>query len=218
MDDATVRENTVIGQYTAGTVGGESVPGYLEEEGAAKSSTTETFVAVKAEIDNWRWAGVPFYLRTGKRLQHRLAEIVVEFKQVPHSIFGPLLQSGSTNRMVIRLQPEEIISLELMNKQAGLDVALPLQQVSLDLTFPEENEPGATPDAYQRLLLDVVRQNPTLFVRADEVEAAWTWVDQIHAAWQRIGMRPKNYRAGGWGPSESIALVARDNRHWYESD
>ena len=218
MDDATVRENTVIGQYTKGTVEGESVPGYLEEEGAAKSSTTETFVAVKAEIDNWRWAGVPFYLRTGKRLQHRLAEIVVEFKQVPHSIFGPLLQSGSTNRMVIRLQPDEIISLELMNKQAGLDVALPLEQVSLDLTFPEENEPGATPDAYQRLLLDVVRQNPTLFVRADEVEAAWTWVDQIHAAWKRIGMRPKNYTAGGWGPSEAIALVARDNRSWYESD
>ena len=105
-----------------------------------------------------------------------------------------------------------------MNKQAGLDVALPLQQVSLDLTFPEENEPGATPDAYQRLLLDVIRQNPTLFVRADEVEAAWTWVDQIHAAWERIGMRPKNYTAGGWGPSESIALVARDNRSWYEAD
>jgi glucose-6-phosphate 1-dehydrogenase len=216
MTDSSVRDNTVIGQYTAGAVGGEAVVGYMEEEGAEKSSDTETFVALKAEIDNWRWAGVPFYLRTGKRMQQRLAEIVVEFKQVPHSIFGPRLESGSTNRMVITLQPDEIISLELMNKQAGLDVALPLQQVSLDLTFPEQNEREA-PDAYQRLLLDVIRQNPTLFVRADEVEAAWTWVDGIRAAWSRLGMRPKNYSAGSWGPSESIALVARDNRSWYEA-
>jgi glucose-6-phosphate 1-dehydrogenase len=104
-----------------------------------------------------------------------------------------------------------------MNKQAGLEMALPLQQVSLDLTFPEENE-RAAPDAYQRLLLDVIRQNPTLFVRADEVEAAWRWVDGIRAAWDRLGMRPKNYSSGSWGPSESIALVARDNRSWYESD
>ena len=174
-------------------------------------------MALKAEIDNWRWAGVPFYLRTGKRLQQRVAEIVVEFKQVPHSIFGSLLQSGSSNRMVIRLQPDEIISLELMNKQAGLDVALPLQQVSLDLTFPEENERDA-PDAYQRLLLDVIRCNPTLFVRADEVEAAWEWVDGIRAAWQRLGLKPRNYSAGSWGPSESIGLIARDGRNWYEAN
>jgi glucose-6-phosphate 1-dehydrogenase len=217
MTDETVRNNTVIGQYTAGAVGGEAVVGYMEEEGAEKTSGTETFVALKAEIDNWRWAGVPFYLRTGKRLQQRVAEIVVEFKQVPHSIFGSLLQSGSSNRMVIRLQPDEIISLELMNKQAGLELALPLQQVSLDLTFPEENE-RAAPDAYQRLLLDVINENPTLFVRADEVEAAWRWVDGIRAAWARLGLKPKNYSAGSWGPSESIGLVARDNRSWYEAD
>ncbi len=215
MEDAVVRENTVIGQYTAGAVQGETVVGYMEEEGAGKTSSTETFVAVKAEIDNWRWAGVPFYLRTGKRLQKRVAEIVVEFKQVPHSIFGPLLQSGSTNRMVIRLQPDEIISLELMNKQAGLEMRLPLQQVSLDLTFPEQNE-RAAPDAYQRLLLDVIRENPTLFVRGDEVEAAWEWVDQIHAAWGRLGVKPRNYSAGSWGPSEAIGMVARDGRSWYE--
>ncbi len=215
MDDAGVRENTVIGQYTSGAVDGQAVVGYMEEEGAEKTSSTETFVALKAEIDNWRWAGVPFYLRTGKRLQERVAEIVVEFKQVPHSIFGPLLQSGSTNRMVIKLQPEEIISLELMNKQAGLEMRLPLQQVSLDLTFPEQNE-RAAPDAYQRLLLDVIRENPTLFVRADEVEAAWEWVDEIHATWDRLGMKPRNYSAGTWGPSEAIGLVARDARNWYE--
>ena len=217
LTDTSVRDNTVIGQYTAGAVGGEAVVGYLQEEGAELSSTTETFVALKAEIDNWRWAGVPFYLRTGKRLQKRVAEIVVEFKQVPHSIFGTLLQSGSSNRMVIRLQPDEIISLELMNKQAGLNVAAPLQQVSLDLTFPEENE-RANPSAYQRLLLEVLRQNPTLFVRADDVEAAWQRVDGIMETWKQLGLKPKSYSAGSWGPSESIGLVARDGRSWYESD
>jgi len=216
LTDATVRENTVIGQYGPGAVGSEAVVGYLQEEGANAASTTETFVAVKAEIDNWRWAGVPFYLRTGKRLQRRVAEIVVEFKQVPHSIFGTVLQSDSSNRMVIRLQPDEIISLELMNKQAGLDVSTPLQQVSLDLTFPEQNE-RANPGAYQRLLLDVLRQNPTLFVRADEVEAAWRWVDRIKQAWRNLGMRPRTYSAGSWGPSEAIGLIARDGRSWYES-
>lgn len=216
MDDHGVRENTVIGQYTSGAVSGQAVVGYCEEEGSARTSNTETFVAVKAEIDNWRWAGVPFYLRTGKRLQQRCSEIIIEFKQVPHSIFGPQLQSGTPNRMVIRLQPDEMISLELMNKVAGLDVAVPLQQVSLDLTFPEENETDSTPDAYQRLLFDVIRKNPTLFVRADEVEAAWTWVDQIHEAWGRLGKRTQNYAAGTWGPSEAIALIARDGRAWYE--
>ena len=144
--------------------------------------------------------------------------VVIEFKRVPHSIFGPQLASGTPNRLVIRLQPDEIIRLELMNKVAGLDAAVPLRQVALDLSFAEENAGMPMPGAYERLLFDVIRDNPTLFVRADEVEAAWTWVDQIHAAWERIGMRPKNYTAGGWGPSESIALVARDNRSWYEAD
>jgi glucose-6-phosphate 1-dehydrogenase len=142
---------------------------------------------------------------------------VIEFKQVPHSIFGQQLSADATNRLVIRLQPDEIIRLELMNKVAGLDVALPLQQVSLDLTFPEADGSGTQPGAYERLLLDVIRGNPTLFVRADEVEQAWTWVDQIHAAWARIGKRPEPYNSGNWGPTASIALVARDGRSWYES-
>lgn len=216
MDDHMVRENTVTGQYVAGAVDGEPVSGYSEEEGAKGRSTTETFVALKAEIDNWRWAGVPFYLRTGKRLQQRCSEIVIEFKQVPHSIFGAQLAAGTPNRLVIRLQPDEIIRLELMNKVAGLDVAVPLQQVSLDLGFPEQNSEGAAPDAYQRLLLDVIRNNPTLFVRADEVEQAWLWVDQIHQAWERLGKQPETYTAGTWGPSGSVALVARAGRRWHE--
>lgn len=216
MDDQRVRENTVIGQYAAGAIAGKPVHGYLEEEGASAQSGTETFVAIKAEIDNWRWAGIPFYLRTGKRLQRRVAEIVVEFKDVPHSIFGPQLAQCCGNRLVIRLQPDEIIRLEILNKQPGLGEELPLRPVSLDLSFHNDGE--AAPDAYQRLLLDVLRNNPTLFVRADEVEQAWRWVDRIQEVWTRLGRRPQSYISGSWGPSAAYALIARDGRSWYESD
>jgi glucose-6-phosphate 1-dehydrogenase len=215
MDDRMVRENTVRGQYAEGAVEGEPVVGYGGEEGAVPGSTTETFVALKAEIDNWRWAGVPFYLRTGKRLQRRCSEIVIEFKRVPHSIFGAQLAEGTPNRLVIRLQPDEIIRLELMNKVAGLDAVLPLRQVSLDLSVGGAAD-GRTPDAYQRLLLDVIRSNPTLFVRADEVDQAWQWVDQIVEAWSWKGNAPETYTSGTWGPSGSIALVARSGRRWHE--
>jgi glucose-6-phosphate 1-dehydrogenase len=215
LDHDSIRSDVVLGQYTAGNVDGNPAPGYCEEEDASPSST-ETFVAIKAHIDNWRWAGVPFYLRTGKRLQQRFSEIVVEFKQVPHNIFPNQHLLDAPNRLVIRLQPEEIISLELMNKVAGLDVKTPLRSVTLDLSFPEENEPGAAPDAYQRLLLDVIRKNPTLFVRSDEVEQAWKWIDQINAVWQQAGKAPENYAAGSWGPTSAIAMVARDGRSWRE--
>tara|TARA_B100001540_G_scaffold210655_1_gene185622 strand:- start:258 stop:1715 length:1458 start_codon:yes stop_codon:yes gene_type:complete len=213
MDEASVRDDVVLGQYTAGAIDGQPVPGYCQEEGASRS-TTETFVALKAHVDNWRWAGIPFYLRTGKRLQSRFSEIVVEFKQVPHSIFPPQPGLNTPNRLIIRLQPDETISLELMNKVAGLDVAAPLRAVALDLSFPEENPAGAAPDAYQRLLLDVIRENPTLFVRSDEVEEAWKWVDLIQDVWARNGKQPETYTAGSWGPSSAIALIARDGRRW----
>ena len=216
MDQHMVRENTVIGQYTAGAVNGEPVPGYCQEEGSKPRSDTETFVALKTYIDNWRWAGVPFYLRTGKRLQHSYSEIVVEFKQVAHSIFGAQLPVGTPNRLIIRLQPDETISLELMNKVAGLDANAPLRKVTLDLSFPEDSALGAAPDAYQRLLFDVMRDSPTLFVRADEVEEAWKWVDCIQSAWAATGKVPESYTAGSWGPSRAIALIARDGRNWHE--
>src|SRR6056297_3552768 len=206
MDDHGVRENTVMGQYMAGAIDGKPVPGYLEEEGASPESMTETFVAIKAEIDNWRWAGVPFYLRTGKRLQRRVAEIVVEFKDVPHSIFGEQMARCCGNRLIIRLQPDEIIRLEMLNKQPGLGEDLPLRSVSLDLSFQSDGE--LAPDAYQRLLLDVLRNNPTLFVRADEVEEAWRWIDRIQEAWARLGRHPQHYIAGSWGPSAAYALIA----------
>jgi glucose-6-phosphate 1-dehydrogenase len=215
MDDALAKSNTVIGQYAEGAVGGKPVVGYCQEDEAEPESNTETFVAIKAEIENWRWAGVPFYLRTGKRLPRRVSEIVVEFKQVPHSIFGTSAAISTPNRLLLRLQPDEIIRLELMNKVPGLDAGMPLKKVSLDLSVPVGSKTH-TPGAYERLLLDVLRANATLFVRAAEVEQAWVWVDQIHEAWARIGKQPGTYTAGTWGPSESVALVARDGRSWYE--
>tara|TARA_R110002049_G_scaffold156512_1_gene321534 strand:- start:3487 stop:4959 length:1473 start_codon:yes stop_codon:yes gene_type:complete len=211
-----LRDNVVVGQYVAGTAEGKPVPGYCEEEGSEANSRTETFIAIKAHIDNWRWANVPFYLRTGKRLQTQYSEIVVEFKPVPHSIFPSQRAMDAPNRLVIRLQPDETISLELMNKVAGLDVKIPLRTAALDLSFPEENEPGSTPDAYQRLLLDVIRENPTLFVRSDEVEEAWKWVDQIKTLLDEVGKAPEKYTAGSWGPTSAVALIARDDRAWRE--
>jgi glucose-6-phosphate 1-dehydrogenase len=216
MQPETIRENVVLGQYRAGTAGGQSVPGYSEEQDAQPASRTETFVAIKAHIDNWRWAGVPFYLRTGKRLHAQFSEIVVEFKPVPHSIYPEQRVMDAPNRLIIRLQPDETISLELMNKVSGLDVKIPLRTAALDLSFPQQNEPGGTPDAYQRLLLDVIRENPTLFVRADEVEEAWIWVDQIRALLESAGRPPEKYTAGSWGPTSAVTLIARDGRSWRE--
>ena len=216
MDEKMIRDNVVLGQYIAGAVGGEAVVGYMDEEGATSRSDTETFVAIRADLDNWRWAGVPFYLRTGKRLQSRYSEIVIEFKQVPHSIFMEQGVMAPPNRLTIRLQPDEMIRLQLMNKVSGLDVQSPLRNVALDLSFPEENELGAAPDAYQRLLWDVIQENPTLFVRSDEVEEAWKWVDGIQDVWRRTGKQPEKYMAGSWGPSSAIALIVRDNRRWWE--
>jgi len=213
ITEANAAQLTVRGQYRAGSAEGQAVPGYLDELKDHKSNT-ETFVAVKAEIANWRWAGVPFYLRTGKRLPERVSEITVVFKAVPHSIFdasaGPLAQ----NRLVLRLQPDEDIKLWLTIKHPGPG-GLRLRHVPLDMSFAEAF--GASqPDAYERLLLDVVRGNPTLFMRRDEVEAAWRWADPILAAWADSGEAPRPYTSGTWGPSAAVALIERDGRTWNE--
>ena len=207
---------TVRGQYAAGTVAGEAVTAYLKEPEAAATSDTETFVAIKAEISNWRWAGVPFYLRTGKRMQARFSEIVVQFNQVPHAIFHEQLGSANANRLVIRLQPDEGIRLHLLNKVPGLDDSQALETVSLNLSLSDAFTDRRVPDAYERLLYDVMRSNSTLFMRADQVEAAWQWVDDIAAGWKAVKQRSIPYMAGSWGPSESIALIARDGRSWQE--
>jgi glucose-6-phosphate 1-dehydrogenase len=210
---SAIEAETVIGQYAKGAIEGETVPGYLEELG--RDSRTETFVAIKAHIDNWRWNGVPFYLRTGKRLPMRESEIVIQFRQVPFSIFGARGASMRPNRLVIGLQPDETISLSLMAKVPGLDrKGLKLRELTLDLDQANAFSEYRRRIAYERLLLDLIEGDPTLFVRRDEVEAQWTWVDRIRAGWTDKDMTPKPYAAGTWGPSAAIALIERDGRSW----
>ncbi len=204
---------TVRGQYRAGATPAGRVPGYLEESGL-NDKNTDTFVALKAEIKNWRWAGVPFYLRTGKRLAERVSEIVISFRAIPHSIFGPSAGPVTPNKLVLRLQPDEGVKLWLMIKYPGPG-GLRLRCVPLDMSFAEAF--GVRyPDAYERLLMDVVRGNQTLFMRRDEVEAAWKWIDPILAAWKSDDAEPKPYTAGSWGPSAAVALIERDGRTWHE--
>jgi glucose-6-phosphate 1-dehydrogenase len=204
----------IRGQYRAGAAGGAAVPGYLDELGAGRTSRTETFVALRVGIGNWRWAGVPFYLRTGKRLAGRTSEIVIQFKGVPHSIFPRSAGALSPNRLVIRLQPDEGITLHLMTKEPGPG-GLRLKSVPLDLSFAEAFA-GRLPEAYERLLLDVVRGNPTLFMHRDEVEAAWAWLDNSIRSWEEGTEAPKPYMAGSWGPTAATALIERDGRTWQE--
>jgi glucose-6-phosphate 1-dehydrogenase len=204
---------TVRGQYRAGAANGGAVPGYPEEIGVEKSGT-ETFVALKAAIGNWRWANVPFYLRTGKRLAARVSEIVVAFKPIPHSIFPEDAGTIQPNRLVLRLQPDEGVKQWIMIKDPGPG-GMRVRHVPLDMSFAESFQ-VRNPDAYERLLLDVIRGNQTLFMRRDEVEAAWDWIDPIRESWDRSGVPPKPYTAGSWGPSAAIALIERDGRTWHE--
>ena len=206
---------TVTGQYTEGAIGGQGVPGYADELG--KPSGTETFVAIKAHIDKWRWKGVPFYLRTGKRLPRRTTEIIVQFKQVPHSIFAGKGAVTQPNRLIIGIQPKENINLSLMTKVPGLDRdGIRLRSVPLDIAIPDVFAGPQRRIAYERLLLDLIEGDQTLFVRRDEVEAQWDWVDGIRASWEQHGVTPQNYTAGSWGPSASIALAERNGVSWHE--
>jgi len=212
---AEVAAHSVAGQYTSGAIEREAVPGYREEIG--RSSNTETFVAMRAHIDNWRWSGVPFYLRTGKRMPRRCTEIYLQFRAVPHSIFARGGATVQPNALVIRLQPEERISLILMSKTPGLDrEGLKLSQVALDLDLHETFDSVRPRTAYERLYLDALEGNGTLFVRRDETEAAWMWVDAIFAGWRTNGQLPKNYPAGTWGPSSAVALTERHGHSWRE--
>ncbi len=215
IDANNVGITTVRGQYRSGASNAGAVPSYIEDLGKP-GSTTETFVAIKAEVDNWRWAGVPFYLRTGKRLPARVSEIVIQFRSIPHSIFATSAGPIAPNRLVLRLQPDEGVKLWLMIKSPGPG-GLRLQEVPLDMSFAEAFG-VSQPDAYERLLLDVVRGNLTLFMRRDEVDAAWRWIDPILAAWKSGSEMPKPYTAGTWGPSASVALIERDGRTWHDSD
>jgi len=209
-----VERQTVRGQYRKGFADGAVVPGYCEETGGTKSNT-ETFVALAAHVDNWRWADVPFYLRTGKRMAVRSTEIVVQFRCVPHSIFpkGELLR----NRLTIRLQPEEEISLQLMNKTPSLEGGgMRLKPLSLDLSLSDAFKRQRRRIAYEKLFLEAFSGNSILFVRRDEVEAAWKWIDAIIEGWKDRNMKPAPYTAGTWGPSSAFALTERNGDSWTE--
>ena len=213
IDAAGVATQTVIGQYAEGAIKGRPVPGYAQELG--RPSDTETFVALKLHVDNWRWKGVPFYLRTGKRLAERRSEILLAMRGVPHDIFGEPTPGMVPNRLLISLQPEENIELGLMAKLPGLDrEGLRLREVALDIGRPDAFADRRRRIAYERLLLDLVEGRQTLFVRRDEVEAQWAFVDAIRAGWATTGMRPRAYAAGSWGPSAAIALAERDGVSW----
>ncbi|RHW77046.1 glucose-6-phosphate dehydrogenase [Colwellia sp. RSH04] len=211
-----IKDKTVRGQYADGYLNGVSVPGYLNEEGANQTSKTETFVAIKAEIDNWRWKGVPFYLRTGKRMPVKHSEIVVHFKQQPHNIFKDSYSDLPANKLTIRLQPDEGVELQMMNKIPGIASQMNIQENKLDLSFSKTYNDERVVDAYERLMLEVLNGNQSLFVSRDEVEAAWLWADCIIEAWQGTNELPKPYAAGSWGPVSSISLIARDDRQWVE--
>jgi glucose-6-phosphate 1-dehydrogenase len=210
-----ISQQVVRGQYVAGSIDGKAVPGYLQEDNSNANSDTETFVALRAEVRNWRWAGVPFYLRTGKRMPQKVSQIVVQFKDPPHYIFAPEQRPLISNRLVIRLQPDEGISLQVMTKEQGLDKGMQLRSCPLQLSFNDTYRSRRIPDAYERLLLEVMKGNQNLFVREDEIDFAWQWCDQLIAGWRRQGSAPKPYPAGSWGPQAAVGLISRDGRDWY---
>ena len=215
MKTADVGKNVVRGQYVAGSYDDNLVPGYLEELNAPRSQT-ETFVALRAYVDNWRWARVPFYLRTGKRMKRRCAEIVIQFKDVSHRVYDRSAGPLSANRLIIRLQPDELIQLSLMSKNLET-LDMQLQPATLNLNFSDTYTRFRS-DAYKRLILDAAAGNPSLFIHRDEVESAWGWIDPIVAAWQASDTPPHLYRAGTWGPDAAAELLAEDGRHWINTE
>jgi glucose-6-phosphate 1-dehydrogenase len=213
FDPKTAKSVTVRGQYTTGILDDQPVASYQDTLASdTPRSDTETFVAIKTEIENWRWAGVPFYLRTGKRMAERRSDIVIQFKPTPHPLFENADQAP--NRLVIRLQPDEGVQLYMQIKEPGPG-GLRLKSLPLNLSYAD-NFSVRYPDAYERLLMDVVRGNLSLFMRRDEVEAAWSWVDNLLASWAESEQPLETYAAGTQGPMQSAMLMDRDGREWWE--
>jgi glucose-6-phosphate 1-dehydrogenase len=231
IEGKDIHDKVIRGQYGHGVSEAQPVPRYREEEGVDKQSQTETFVAMKVEIENWRWAGVPFYLRTGKRLAERACEIVVQFKEIPHSIFSMQHKETMANKLVFRLQPDEGIRLQLCEKKLGSGMNVRPMTLSLNPENPSqalmnsqqpdcepEKNSVRVPEAYERLLFDALASNATLFLRDDELMQAWSWVDPILAAWQESDSTPEPYTAGTWGPAAATLLLAKDGRLWNENN
>ena len=213
LSSQEVAARTVRAQYRAGRVGDQEVPGYRQEAGVAPDSTTDTYVAVKLLVENWRWAGVPFYLRTGKRLPKRSTEITIHFKQAPYLLFAGEGEERSPNVLTVRVQPDEGIGLQIGAKVPGPEMLL--APVNMDFAYSTAFGAG-TPEAYERLLVDCMLGDSTLFIRRDEVEAAWTLVDSIINGWNSSGRRSlPTYEAGTWGPREADDLIGRDGRQWW---
>ncbi|MGF1454773.1 MAG: glucose-6-phosphate dehydrogenase [Alphaproteobacteria bacterium] len=214
IEGAAIQTSTARGQYAAGIVGGKSVPGYTEETGG-EVSDTETFAALRVDIDNWRWAGTPFYLRTGKRMADRRTDIIIQFRDVPHSAFTA--DQVMANRLVLTLQPKEEVSLQIMNKMPGISEGpMRLKRLPLSLSLSEafKAERPRQRIAYERLLLDAIHGKTQHFVHRDETEAAWGFIDGIIEGWSRTSMAVQPYSAGSWGPGGSTALVERNGHHW----
>jgi glucose-6-phosphate 1-dehydrogenase len=212
LDAGRVAQDVVRAQYTAGSIDGEAVPGYREEDGVDPDSHTETYVAMKLGVDNWRWAGVPFYVRTGKRLGGRLTEVALQFQSVPHLPFAPAEARGlHPNSLVLRIQPDEGICLEFGAKVPGQGFVV--RSVDMDFSYAEafSEKPH---DGYERLLLDALAGDPTLFIRSDEALSAWRVCDPILEAWADDGPPIARYEAGSWGPREATRLLERDGRRW----
>jgi glucose-6-phosphate 1-dehydrogenase len=213
----TLSQHVIRGQYNAGNVEGKAAPGYRDEPGVSPTSNTETFVALRTEIANWRWAGVPFYIRTGKRMAAREAHIEINFRKTPHEIFKSPI--GHANKLVIHLQPKDGLELHLFaqgqSKRFEGSVGATLSPVHLDLDF-DKRFGSQRVGAYERLLLDVLDGRLNLFVRSDEQEEAWRWVEPILQHWKHDPIGPRPYAAGTWGPSASSAMIARDGFCWSE--
>jgi glucose-6-phosphate 1-dehydrogenase len=208
-----IRASAVRGQYAKGWMQGKEVPGYREEKGVKPDSNTETFAAVKFFIDNWRWQGVPFYVRTGKRLQRSSSLISIQFKDLSHFIFPPeAIETWQQNRLIISIQPEMSIRLQVQGKRPGLDMLLN----TVDMVFDYKTTYSSyTPEAYETLLLDVMIGDQTLFMRGDQVEAAWELLMPIIHAWMKPSLSFPNYSADSWGPELAEALIAADGFHWF---
>jgi len=216
ITSVNVTETAVRGQYTAGWIAGTPVVGYMEEEGSdSESSNNETYVALKVMINNWRWAGVPFYLRTGKRLPEKVTQVVITYKDNPHSLF-PDTDGEANNRLVINLQPNEGIQLEMVSKKQSLKERLSIEKRTLNLDFFDSSGDSRIPDAYERLFLEVIKGDQWLFVSRDEIEASWNWCDKLLSAWNDRKIGSKSYSAGSWGPSKADMLIENDGRSWYE--
>jgi glucose-6-phosphate 1-dehydrogenase len=217
INSDNVLDQAVRGQYSAGWIAGDPVVGYMEEEGCSgDSSNNETYVALKVYIDNWRWNGVPFYLRTGKRMKEKVTQVVITYKDNPHSLF-PETDDDANNRLIINLQPNEGIQLEMVSKKHSLKERMGVEKRVLNLDFFDSEGEDRIPDAYERLILEVIKGDQWLFVSRDEIEASWRWCDTLLDAWVDQKMGTKAYSAGSLGPAKAEMLIENDNRSWHEA-